>query len=158
MILVLILILGGAYTFQYINHETPCPLCFLQRLMMIGAATAALMNLRYTIHTAHYGLIILSSIFGLAVSLRQIALHICMNFPTFSKPIFGYDLFVWAFMIFYTLLFSTALLNIIYSPDGSTSKEEMAPFAKIMAALLLLITFANGITTYLQCGFSPCVG
>ncbi len=40
-------IVTGAYIFQFVLHELPCPLCLLQRIGMLGAAFGLLLNVRF---------------------------------------------------------------------------------------------------------------
>lgn len=156
-ILVLCAVLLGAYFYQFTKHEEPCPLCLLQRLGMIGIAVALLMNLRFGIRVQHYGLAILSALLGRIVSLRQIALHVCPEFPTFGEPVFGFDLYVWAFIVFSCSIFAAAVLLILF---GYTKPREYQPtwgsMEKFAFGLVTLITVANIITTFMECGFTHC--
>jgi disulfide bond formation protein DsbB len=157
-IFVLCFVLAAGYWYQFAMHEKPCPLCLLQRLGMIGIATALLMNLRFGIRVHHYGLAILSALLGRMVSLRQIGLHICPTFPSYGEPVFGYDLYVWAFIVFTCSIFSCAILLIIkgfskasHYPPTWGSPEKMA------YATLFFLTLANVITAFIDCGLASCV-
>ena len=156
-ILILCGVLLGAYSVQFLLHEQPCPLCMLQRLSMIGIAFAALCNLKFGIRPLHYGLGILSAILGASVSLRQMALHICPQFPTFGEPLFGLDLYWWAFVVFACSILAIAVLLFLYKKE----QEKPHPlnwFEWGVFGLILLITAANVITTLMECGVSACQG
>jgi hypothetical protein len=150
-------VLLSGYGYQLIKHEEPCPLCLLQRLGMIGVSIGILLNLRFGIRPEHYGLSILSALLGRIVSLRQISLHVCPEFPTFGSPVLGYDLYVWAFIVFTCSVFAAATLLIIY---GFSRHKEISPvwgfWEKLSFTLVALLTGANIITTWLDCGFSAC--
>lgn len=156
-IYVLCAVLLAAYAYQFILDEDPCILCLLQRLGMIGVASALALNLRFGIKIQFYGLAILSALLGRIVSLRQIGLHICPEFPTYGQPIFGFDLWVWSFIIFTISIFAVACLLIIkgFFPEEDTNPtwgmREKLPFW-----LLLLVALSNGIITFIDCGFSDC--
>ena len=156
-ILVLSFVLIGSYLYQYLNHEEPCPLCLLQRLGMIGIASALLLNLRFGIKVQHYGLAILSALVGCLVSLRQMGLHVGTDSPYLGEPVFGFDLYVWAFLVFTCSIFSCALLLIIH---GFSKTREYLPtwnrLEKLIFGLIFLITLGNIITTFLECGFTSC--
>jgi disulfide bond formation protein DsbB len=157
-IFVLCGILLSAYLYQFIERAEPCSLCLLQRLGMIGVATAILMNLRFGIKVEHYGLAILSALMGRIVSLRQIGLHVCPEFPAFGKPVLGFDLYVWAFIVFTCSIFACAVLLILY---GYSKHHEHHPtwgvFEKIAFWLVVLITFGNVINTLIDCGLTTCI-
>src|SRR5438309_1966573 len=108
--IILMLILSAAYYQQYFKHETPCPLCLLQRLGMIGVAFGAVLNLRFGIQPLHYGFSLLSAFFGGSVSVRQILLHICPGSPIFGYPVFGLSLYTWAFFTFCASIVAMILL------------------------------------------------
>lgn len=150
-IFVLSFVLIAAYFYQYLKHEEPCPLCLLQRLGMIGIATAIFMNLRFGIKPQHYALAILSALVARLVSLRQIGLHVCPDFPTFGEPVFGYDLYVWALLVFSCSIFACAALLILYGFFKNLNYEPTwGLLEKSAFALLVLITSANIITTLLE--------
>jgi len=158
-IFVLAAVLCAAYGYQIIKQEEPCPLCLLQRLGMIGIACALLMNLRFGIKVEHYGLAILSALLGRLVSLRQIELHVCPDFPKFGEPVLGFDLYVWAFIVFTCSVFACAVLLIIY---GYNKNKEYIPswgvLEKFAFWVVTLITLGNVIVTLIDCGLSACTG
>lgn len=150
-------VLLSGFVYQFVMHESPCPLCLLERLGMTGIGVAALMNLRFGMRVEHFGLALLAAFGGRLVSLRQIALHICPEFPTFGTPIFGFDLYVWAFIVFTCSIFVTAVLLILW---GVGKKQDIPPawdiWAQIGFWLLATITLANVINTLAICGLSAC--
>jgi disulfide bond formation protein DsbB len=151
-------VLSGS-VYQLIMHEDPCPLCLLERLGMMGTAVALLLNLRFGIRAEHYALAILASIGGRFVSLRQIALHICPQFPVFGTPVFGYDLYVWAYIVFNCSVIAGAILLMIF---GFTDPYNRGPswdsWGKSAAGLLVCVLLINLITVFDLCGLSPCAG
>ncbi len=156
MIYTFIGILLSAYYQQFTKHEEPCPLCLLQRLAMIGVCTGAFLNLRFGITPFYYGLSLLAGLGGMAVSIRQILLHICPGSPTFGTPVFGLGLYTWAFLSFLSSFIAISFLLMLY--HSSFKSYPMNLFEKFAAALLFLVTLANAVTTFMECGFGPCVG
>ncbi len=152
--------LTGAIIYRFELHETPCPLCLLQRLSMIGIGVAVLMNLRLGIRPQHYALAIGNIVFGGAVSLRQISLHVCPQFSIFGTQVFGLELYTWAFLVFVSSLIGLMLL-LILQPNDARQYEKPAKmnfWAKAITIYLSLIIIYNVIMIYLLCGFGPCVG
>ncbi|MBX7065802.1 MAG: disulfide bond formation protein B [Parachlamydiales bacterium] len=156
-VFVLFLVLLASYVYQYSKAQQPCFLCILQRLGMIGVAAALLMNCRFGIKVQHYGLAILSALIGRLFALRQIAMHLCPEFPAFGQGVFGFDLYVWAFFVFSCSIFACAVLLILY---GFTKHKDFPPVWGIPEKLAFwaigLITASNLITTFLECGLTSC--
>jgi disulfide bond formation protein DsbB len=159
MVIVLAAVLTGGYIVQFVRNEEPCPLCMLQRLAMIGIACGALFNLRFGIKPLHYGISLLSMLFGTAVSLRQIALHICPEFPTFGEPVLGLDLYAWAFLVFKCSTLAIAIMLILYDKKSDTDKiPKVGVLGTIAFVFIFLICMANVFTTFSKCGWGPCQG
>ncbi len=157
LIFVICGVLLGAYDIQFFHHEQPCPLCLLQRLAMIGIACGALMNLRFGIQPLHYGISLLSLTFGASVSLRHIALHICPQMPPAGEAVLGFHLYVWAFLVFGCSLLAITIMLMLYDKktDGVKPKK-MSILFMLAFAILLITTFTNVITTFLQCKWGVC--
>ena len=107
------LILGAALFTQFFEHEQPCPLCLLQRAALINIGIAFLYNMRYSNKACHWALAILSACAGIAVSIRQILLHITTP-QGFANPIFGLHLYTWCFIIFAATIIISAIMLLIY--------------------------------------------
>lgn len=75
-VLVLLGVLLGSLYIQFFIGEEPCRLCTWQRMTMFFIMAVLLINLRFGQSTLNYGLIILFSLFGSTVSIRQILSYI----------------------------------------------------------------------------------
>ena len=150
-------VLISAFGVEFIWREVPCPLCMLQRLCMIGAAIGFMLNVKFGIKPAHYGLSLLSSLAGGTVALRQISLHVCPGFPTFGIPVLGLSLYTWSFIVFVCVVAAVAGLLFLYDPQNDEDGErEMAPFETLALTVLFVVAAANILTTFYHCGFGPC--
>jgi len=94
---------------EIIQQEEPCPLCLLQRVAFLAMGASLLMILKYGYKTEYWGMIILSSLSGAMVSIRQILLHITEPVG-FGFPILGLHLYTWALLAFTTALIGSALV------------------------------------------------
>lgn len=159
-VLIIGTVLMGAFGYQVIKHENPCPLCLLQRLGMLGIAVGCMMNLKFGISMTHYGLMIFSALFGGSVSLRQIALHVCPNFPTFGQPVLGFSLYTWAFFVFAASIFAIGVLLEIFGTNRDKKQTKPVPsfINKVAFVYIFFISIAEVITTFFLCGFSACQG
>lgn len=106
-------ILGSALFVQFYYHEAPCPLCELQRAAFVNIGLALILNVKYGNRVSHWAMVILSSIAGIAVSIRQILLHV--NDPVgFGSAIFGLHMYTWCFIAFACAIVGSAVMLLIY--------------------------------------------
>lgn len=159
IVLILVGTLLSAYGVQFIWHEEPCPLCLLQRIGMLGVAVGALMNVVFNIRMSHYAIMLLCSVFGGFVALRQVSLHVCPGFSSFGWPVLGLSLYTWSFVVFTCVVTSVGLLLILF--DRRKEYEDYPPvniLGKTALYLTLLVATANIFTTLGQCGLGVCEG
>jgi len=153
-------VLLGAYYIQFVEGEFPCPLCLLQRLAMLGVAFGAMLNLRYGIHTRHYGVSLLSAIFGASVSIRQILLHIDPSDSGYGSPVLGMHLYTWAFIVFAVVILLIGIMMFFETQfeenADNKSTSSLSRFIKAVFFLVVLIAAVNVVTTFLECGLGQC--
>ncbi len=151
-------ILTGGFIYEFINNQAPCPLCMLQRLSMVMVVIGPMLNLRFGIRPMHYGVALSGCLFGGAVSLRQISLHICPSFGNYTLELFGFKLYSWAFVTFAASAIGLILLLFLYRPEDKPSKKEsrMMWHEKIAFFYIFLVTLTNVVTTYRLCLFGFC--
>lgn len=82
------LVLAFAFYSQFINAELPCPLCLLQRVGFIAVLFGLLCNIIYGPRSLHYSFMLLGALFGAAVALRQVALHVIPGTPFYGDPFY----------------------------------------------------------------------
>ncbi|APJ03954.1 disulfide bond formation protein B [Silvanigrella aquatica] len=151
-------ILLGAFAFQIVYKEAPCPLCFLQRLGMLSVICAGMMNVKFGIKPKFYGIALLGSLSGAAVSIRQILLHIAPGSTPFGSPIMGLSLYTWALITFTVIIIGVAFLLFLYDPKKyqKTEKIHLNIFNKVTFGIALSIVFANVIYIIVNCGLGFC--
>ena len=153
-------VLLGAYYIQFVKGEFPCPLCLLQRLAMLGVAFGAMLNLRYGIHTRHYGVSLLSAVFGASISIRQILLHIDPSDSGYGSPVLGMHLYTWAFIVFAVVILLIGIMMFFETQfeknADNKSTSSLSRFIKAVFFLVVLIAAVNVVTTFLECGLGQC--
>lgn len=155
-ILILCGVVGGALYVQFALHETPCPLCLLQRVGMMGVAVGCALNLRFGVQPRFYAVSMFSAIFGGSVSLRQIVLHIKPGDPGFGDPVLGMHLYTWAFVVFACSLLGTALLLLFHPSKIDEEDNQMTLWEKFVVLILFAIIATNVWISYDLCQFGPC--
>lgn len=148
-------IISAAFVMQVTENEEPCPLCYLQRASMLLICTAAAMNILLGIKAFHYGLMILGSLLGSSVAIRQILLHVCPNSPHYGIPFLGLSLYTWSFLTFACSLLATAVLLFFY-PSEEKPAAGINKFQATALVWLLLVIIGNVISTAVDCQLGLC--
>ena len=158
---VLIALLVGAFADQLITGEPPCPLCVMQRIGMMLAAIGpchVLMAARRGPLEARdiaigAGILVLGSMVGASVAIRQILLHILPGDPGFSTPILGLHLYTWAFIAFACNIAAAGIQLMAlswYRPDP----DARSPLAGITTAVLAAVIVTNILSVIAEAGFA----
>lgn len=154
------LALLAAFALQLSLGELPCPLCMLQRIALALCGFALLLNLRFGAQPLHYGLAILGALFGAGVASRQVLLHIVPGSGSYGSAFLGVHLYTWSLLLFLAIIVGVALLMILEGRGGGLDERRSAlRFGGVYraAALLLVgLTLANAIGSFLQCGPWEC--
>ncbi|MCG6856552.1 MAG: disulfide bond formation protein B [Salaquimonas sp.] len=165
-------VLLGAYVYQFTYHELPCTLCMLQRVAMIGVAFGAAMNVMLGPDPRHYGVCLVSAVFGGVISIRQSLLHINPFFdtktglptmdagsnPPFGEAVFGYHLYIWGLVLFAFVILAVGIVQLF---GGQFERREVTSGALMRlgalgVGLLFLTVAAEAATTFMECGIGDC--
>jgi disulfide bond formation protein DsbB len=149
-----------AFALQFGLNELPCPLCMLQRIALALCGFGLLLNLRFGPQPLHYGLVILSALLGAAVATRQVLLHIVPGSGSYGSPIMGVHLYTWSLVLFLAIIVGIAALMILEGRgseiDDRRSAQRFGGFYRAVGYLLIALTLANAVNSFLQCGPVEC--
>jgi hypothetical protein len=123
-ILVLCGVLLGAFGIQFFEGELPCPLCILQRLGMMLAATGAAFIL---------------------VKWKD-------GDPGYGDPVMGLHLYTWALVVFVCLIGSSAVC-LLFSGWFLEGRARPGWWSRAVPGLLALLILANTVNIIIEQGF-----
>lgn len=155
-VLVLLSVLLGSLYIQFFIGEEPCRLCTWQRMTMFFIMTVLLLNLRFGQSTLNYGLIILFSLFGSTVSIRQILSYIIPGNPGFGPAVFGLHTYTWALLVFACSILASAIILIIGTGEKGNEIKIKPIFIKGLFGMAMATTLTFSIATLNQCGLDAC--
>lgn len=144
-----------AFYQQIVDHVPPCPLCLLQRVSFIGVGLCLCMNLINGIRISTYGLMALSALLGLGIALRQIFLHILPGDLGYGLPLLGLYLYTWA-AISFVIIIGMIAIGLLFERGFNEHNSSPKRWTYILPSVFLLLILMNGISTFLECGFSVC--
>jgi disulfide bond formation protein DsbB len=171
-LLAMVGVLSGAYVYQFYYRELPCTLCLLQRVAMMAVAIGAAMNVMLGPDPRHYGVCLVSALFGGVVSLRQTMLHINPYFdtaaakptlsaatnPPFGQSVMGFDLYVWGVVVFGTVILAVGIIQLFRGQFRTTGPDPawLARLAVVGVGLVFAMAALETLTTFLECGVGDC--
>ena len=157
--LVVFSVVFGAYGIQFIFLEPPCPLCLLIRIGMIATGFGLVLNALFGPRPLHYGFALLGCVFGVIVSLRNIALHIVPGTGSYGDAVFGFHLYTWAFLVFMAMIIAIAVVMFFqrqFDETGGDAPKIVNVVAVIALSVGIFLAAANAFTTAVECELGPC--
>jgi len=150
-------ILLFAFADQFIYGGIPCPLCLLQRAGIIAGGFGLVLNLKIGVRPSHYGLVVLGALTSGTVAARQILLHIVPGTGIYGDPFLGLHFYTWGFIIS-ALMIAGAAIMLLFDRQFSESSPAVTTktASYLVIAMFMLLTVANGVSTFLQCGGGIC--
>ncbi len=162
----------GSIVYQFSYRELPCTLCLLQRVALLGIAVGAAMNVMLGPDTRHYGVCLVSAVFGIAVSIRQSLLHMNPFFdkktgqptldatsnPPFGQEVFGLNLYVWGVIIFTVTFLMIGIVQMIREESDWPIQEPpwLTRLASLGVGVLVVVMATQTVTVFMECGFGDC--
>lgn len=155
-----IFILAGGFFFQFVFQEKPCPLCMLQRYMMmltiLGPFYIVMATKKGTItqdiFCKGYALSLVTALIGSFISVRHILLHIMPGDPGYGTPVLGLHLYTWALISFIVVILFSGI-NIFFAKSLTPHPNVYRSAAKINLGLFLIIVILNLFVIIALLGF-----
>jgi disulfide bond formation protein DsbB len=168
--LAMIGVLLGAYVYQFSYHELPCTLCQLQRVAMLAVAFGAAMNVMFGPDLRHYGVCLVSAVFGIGISIRQSLLHVNPYFdtktslptllatanPPFGQPVMGLHLYVWGIVLFGIVILAVGVVQLFKFRAAADEPDRLSGLAGAGVGILAVLAVVETLTTFMECGFVDC--
>jgi disulfide bond formation protein DsbB len=163
-LLVLVFILAAALTVQFMLHELPCPLCFLQRIAItlcaIGPLFLLAQNRRGPLKHCDIaiagGMSLLAALVGSAISIRQILLHILPGDPGYGGTVLGIHLYTVCFWAFAGHALAAGIMLVtsgIAEPTDDAFVQRKWPLTNGLFLLFGLVLLINLGAVILEAGF-----
>ena len=148
--------LGFALADQIVYYDLPCPLCLLQRMAMFAAGIGLVLNIGVRHAPRHYGIVIISSVIGMFMAIRQILLHIVPGTGSYGDPFLGLHFYTWAFLLFVGMIAGASLMLMIMRQTGDETRPTIPWIGSFAIGLFAALAVANVIGTTLECGGGVC--
>ena len=177
-VLVLALVPAGtaAFILGFVYGESPCVLCWEQRIGMILIALLGLFVLRFGARPKYVGVAVIVSAWGMFAGLRQLGLHAARDIGQgFAAEIGGAHTYTWSLFIFWVCVIMLGILLILlrsFTPDpkvgptpdsaapaGPTFRSgALRPIDRLAFGVFLVAVAGNMIQAFASTGPPPFVG
>ena len=162
LFLVLVPLGTSVFILGFIEGDSPCILCWAQRIGMALVALVGLFVLRYGPRPKYLGLGILVSAYGVYMAVRHSSLHLARDIGQgFAVQMLGVHTYVWSFVVFMVCLVVMALM-LMNAPveDMPPGRPPREPGALGRAAILafLLVTAGTIVQAFASTGPPPYFG
>jgi len=150
----------GAVLLGVLHGDSPCILCWAERIGMILIALVGLFVVRYGPRPRYLGTAVLIAVWGIYMSLRHSGLHLARDVGQgFSAPILGVHTYVWALVIYVIALAVIGVLLLcvreIAPVEGAREPGKVGRFA---SGLFIVVIAANALQAFASTGPPPWFG
>jgi disulfide bond formation protein DsbB len=164
-VLVLALVPAGtaAFILGFVYGESPCVLCWEQRIGMILIALLGLFVLRFGARPKYVGVAVLVGAWGMFAGLRQLGLHAARDIGQgFAAEIAGAHTYTWSLFIFWVCVIMLGILLALLNREGfagaSAPMRPLRHIDKLAFAVFLVVVAGNIIQAFASTGPPPFVG
>ncbi|WP_432240158.1 disulfide bond formation protein B [Herbaspirillum robiniae] len=149
--------LGIAFYYQLALKELPCPLCLLQRAGMILMGIGLMMNVRFGVKAAHYGVALAGALATGVIALRQVFLHITPGDAGYGSTFMGLHFYTLTALSSLAAVAGIALLLMLKSWEAPARDPAWkSAGGKLACILFILLVAGNLVSTVLECGGGAC--
>lgn len=140
--------------------ESPCILCWSQRISMVLMALAGLFVLRYGPRPRYLGAVVLLGAGGVYMALRHSALHLARDVGQgFAASFFGAHTYAWSWFIHWVVLLVLAVLLLLLREDTvKTGTRPLGRLGGFALGLFLVVVGANAVQAFVSTGPPPFIG
>lgn len=150
----------AVFVLGFVYGDSPCVMCWEQRIAMALIALIGLFVLRYGPRPRYVGLSILVAAYGAFMSTRHTAMHAGRDIGQgFSLEILGAHTYTWALFIFWAaIVLMGALLMAVRERDAGGVIRTLRPLERAAAVVFLVVMAANLVQAFASTGPPPFMG
>jgi disulfide bond formation protein DsbB len=151
----------AVFVLGFFNGDSPCILCWEQRIGMALVALIGLFVLRYGAKPRYLGLAVLVGAYGVFMGIRHSSLHLARDIGQgFSIEILGAHTYTWSFFIFWcSVIVIGALLMMAKDMDLVTGPvRTLRRIDTVAMVVFLSVATGNIVQAFASTGPPPFVG
>ncbi len=161
VLLLSIVPIGGAvFVLGFMDGDSPCVMCWEQRIGMAIVALVGLFVLRYGPKPRYIGMGVLASAWGMFMGLRHMSLHAARDIGQgFSLEVLGAHTYTWSLFIYAICVVTMGLLLLALGEgDLNGDRRTLKPLDRVTMYVFLLVVAANAVQAFASTGPPPYMG
>ena len=160
LVLTVVPIGTAVFVLGFMYGDSPCVMCWEQRIGMAIIALIGLFILRYGPRPKYIGLSVLVGAWGLFMGLRHTGMHAARDVGQgFSIAIFGVHTYTWALFIYWVCIVTMGvLLMLLKEGEAETTPRRLRALESAAGIVFLVVIAGNAIQAFASTGPPPYVG
>jgi disulfide bond formation protein DsbB len=161
VLLLSIIPIGTAvFVLGFIFGDSPCVMCWEQRMGMAIIAVLGLFILRYGPRPKYIGMSVLVGAWGVFMGMRHTGMHAARDVGQgFSLEIMGAHTYTWALFIFWACIVTMGfLLALMRDSDVVTGPRVLGRLEKLAMCVFLIVIAGNIVQAFASTGPPPFAG
>lgn len=140
--------------------DSPCVMCWEQRIGMALVALVGLFVLRFGPRPQYIGLSVFVGAWGVFMGLRHVGMHAARDIGQgFSAEILGAHTYTWSLFIFWICIVTMGvLLMMLKDSDRATPPRILRPLEKTAMIVFLVVIAGNIVQAFASTGPPPYMG
>jgi len=150
----------AVFVLGFVYGDSPCVMCWQQRIGMALIALNGLFILRYGPRPRYIGLATLTAAWGIHMGIRHSSLHLARDIGQgFSLEILGAHTYTWSVFIFWVCVVAMGLLLLWLRDDEATrAPGAFRPVESLAAGVLVIVIAGNVVQAFASTGPPPFMG
>ena len=150
----------AVFVLGFLYGDSPCVMCWEQRIGMALVALIGLFVLRYGPKPKYLGLAVLVAIWGVFMGIRHTGMHAARDIGQgFSAEILGAHTYTWALLIYWVCVATMgALLMLTRKEDLEDQPRTLRPFEALAGIVFLIVIAGNIVQAFASTGPPPFMG
>jgi disulfide bond formation protein DsbB len=150
----------AVFVLGFVYGDSPCVMCWEQRIGMALVALVGLFVLRYGPKPKYIGMGVLVAAWGVFMGLRHTGMHAARDVGQgFSAEILGAHTYTWALLIYWA---AVALMGLLLTMTRKEDIEEqprtLRPLEALAGAVFMIVIAANVVQAFASTGPPPFLG
>lgn len=160
LLLTLLPVGTAVFWLGFVRGDSPCVMCWEQRIGMILISLVGLFVLRYGPRPKYVGMALLIAMWGMFMGLRHTGMHAARDIGQgFSLEIFGAHTYTWALFTYATCVIAIAALLLVVRPaEVQGGLRQLGRLDRVAFWAFFVVVAANAVQAFASTGPPPFMG